>query len=79
MTQQRGYTDDLFGLRTLDQSHRLNLTIVSSARHADWTGNHSAMRLSCCHGSLDNGQTVQRQVYSWERWQYIKKQFVTNG
>ena len=39
MEQQPVYQSDTFGLQTLDESGRLNLTVVPGARHADWTGN----------------------------------------
>ena len=39
MTEQNFYLEDTFGLKTLDESGRLNLTIVKGARHGDWTGN----------------------------------------
>ena len=44
MEQQPVYQDDVFGLRTLDESGRLNLTVVPGARHADWTGNEDLIR-----------------------------------
>ena len=39
MTDQLFYKSDSFGLRTLDESGRLNLTIVPNVSHGDWTGN----------------------------------------
>ena len=39
MRQQEYYTNDLFGLQTLDKMGRLNLTIVPGAKHSDWTAN----------------------------------------
>ena len=39
MQSQPEYADDTFGLRTLDESGRLNLTVVPGATHGDWTGN----------------------------------------
>ena len=41
MAQQREYAEDLFGLRTLDTTGRLNVTVVAGAKHSDWTGNES--------------------------------------
>lgn len=39
MADQAFYGNDTFGLRTLDESGRLNLTVVPNATHGDWTGN----------------------------------------
>ena len=39
MTQQPFYVNDTFGLRTLHETGRLNLTIVPGVTHNDWTGN----------------------------------------
>ena len=39
MPQQGVYANDTFGLKTLDDSGRLNLTVVPGVRHGDWTGN----------------------------------------
>lgn len=36
MQEQPFYTADTFGLRTLDQSGSVNLTIVSNVKHHDW-------------------------------------------
>ena len=44
MTQQDFYSGDSFGLRTLDESGRLNLTIVPNVSHSDWTGNHDIIK-----------------------------------
>ena len=44
MAQHAEYSKDLFGLRTLDESGRLNITIVPGVRHADWTGNIDIIR-----------------------------------
>jgi len=40
MTEQGFYVRDSFGLRTLDESGRLQLVIVPNATHADWTSDH---------------------------------------
>ena len=37
MEQQVEYSEDLFGLRTLHMTDRLNITIVPNATHSDWT------------------------------------------
>jgi palmitoyl-protein thioesterase len=37
MKQQEEYTKDLFGLKTLHTTDRLNITVVPGATHADWT------------------------------------------
>jgi len=37
MTQRDFYINDTFGLRTLDETGRLNLTIVPNVTHGDWT------------------------------------------
>jgi palmitoyl-protein thioesterase len=39
MTAQPFYVADTFGLKTMHESGRLNLTIVPGASHGDWTGN----------------------------------------
>ena len=39
MTNQSFYVADTFGLKTLDTTGRLNLTIVPGVSHDDWTGN----------------------------------------
>ena len=39
MTEHNFYKNDTFGLRTLDETGRLNLTIVPNVSHSDWTGN----------------------------------------
>ena len=44
MTAQGFYSQDTFGLRTLDESGRLNLTIVPGASHGDWTGNEDLIK-----------------------------------
>jgi len=44
MTKQSFYVNDTFGLKTLDESGRLNLTIVEGASHGDWTGNEDIIR-----------------------------------
>ena len=37
MTKQPFYVADTFGLKTVHESGRLNLTIVPGASHSDWT------------------------------------------
>ena len=44
MREQPYYESDAFGLKTLDTSGRLNLTIVPGASHGDWTGNEQIIR-----------------------------------
>ena len=44
MSAQPMYKEDTFGLRTLDESGRLNLTVVPGVRHGDWTGNRDVIR-----------------------------------
>jgi palmitoyl-protein thioesterase len=44
MREQPYYASDAFGLKTLDTSGRLNLTIVPGASHGDWTGNEDIIR-----------------------------------
>ena len=44
MHDQPVYKEDTFGLRTLDESGRLNITIVPGARHGDWTGNEDIIK-----------------------------------
>jgi palmitoyl-protein thioesterase len=38
MVEQPYYLADTFGLRTLDSSGRLNITVVPNVTHEDWTG-----------------------------------------
>ena len=33
------YTNDTFGLRTLDENGNLTLTVVQNAKHSDWIHN----------------------------------------
>ena len=44
MTSQSFYTSDTFGLKTLDTSGRLNLTVVPGVSHSDWTGNEDIIK-----------------------------------
>lgn len=44
MTQRDFYINDQFGLKTLDESGRLKLTIVPDVSHNDWTGNEDVIR-----------------------------------
>ena len=44
MTQRDFYLNDQFGLKTLDESGRLELTIVPDVSHNDWTGNEDVIR-----------------------------------
>lgn len=44
MTAQSFYTDDTFGLKTLDTTGRLNLTVVEGVSHGDWTGDIAIIR-----------------------------------
>ena len=44
LTEQPYYVNDTFGLRTLNESGRLTLTIVPGARHHDWTDNIDLIR-----------------------------------
>jgi len=41
LKDQPFYLADTFGLRTLDESGRLNLTVVPNATHGDWTGDRA--------------------------------------
>ena len=38
MTERDFYLNDTFGLKTLDESGRLELTIIPNISHGDWTG-----------------------------------------
>ena len=44
ITEHPFYVNDTFGLRSLDESGRLELTVVPGVKHADWTGNESIIR-----------------------------------
>lgn len=44
MTEQPFYTNDTFGLRSLNESGRLVTTIVPGVSHGDWTGDREIIR-----------------------------------
>ena len=44
MTNQQFYQNDTFGLRTMHEAGRLNLTIVPGATHSDWTSSEDIIR-----------------------------------
>lgn len=44
MREQPYYGSDTFGLKTLDSTGRLNLTVVPGVSHGDWTGNEDIIR-----------------------------------
>ena len=44
MTNQTWYVNDTFGLRTMDESGRVQLQIVPGVTHSDWTGNQDIIR-----------------------------------
>jgi palmitoyl-protein thioesterase len=44
MTNQTFYTEDTFGLKTLDTTGRLNLTVVPGVSHGDWTGDEEVIK-----------------------------------
>jgi palmitoyl-protein thioesterase len=44
MEEQAIYQQDTFGLKTLDRTGRLNLTVAPGVRHGDWTGNEDVIK-----------------------------------
>jgi len=44
MEEQVEYTKDLFGLKTLDTTGRLNITVVPGATHSDWTSSTNLIK-----------------------------------
>eukprot|EP00940_MAST-03C_sp_MAST-3C-sp2_P001996 g1996.t1 len=44
MSDQPFFVNDTFGLRTLSENGRLNLTVVPGVSHGDWTGNEEVIK-----------------------------------
>ena len=44
MTSQDFYVQDSFGLKTMNEDGKVNITVVPNVSHGDWTGNEDIIK-----------------------------------